>query len=163
MTAQVGEKLIYEGEEMWMTSCPPLPLPHPRIAALSFEQIGKADGVPSIVFSTACWRQYVGTWELRGGRLYLSKVEGRYKIIGGEPIFAEWFSGALRVPRGEVLSYVHMGFESVYEEDFWLTIENGVLVKSWTVDNRGRVAGNIGKAAGGAGRWWRKIFGGKGS
>lgn len=157
MTAQVGERLIYEGEELWMSSYPELPAEHPRVVYLGFDEMKIGDDVPSFVFSTACWRQYVGTWELRDGRLYLNDVKGSYRMTGGEPIFAEWVSGVLRVPRGKVLSYVHMGFETVTEEDLFFSIEKGVLVKTWTVDNRGAAGG------GRAPSLWQRLFGRKGS
>jgi hypothetical protein len=33
-----------------------------------------------------------------------------------EPLLNDWITGVLRVPRGERLTYVHMGFGSVYAE-----------------------------------------------
>ncbi len=137
-----------------MASCPPLPADHPRVVALSPEELSRRNS-PSFVNSTACWRRYVGTWEVRGGRLYLTGVVGCYEMRGAEPILAEWFSGLLHIPRGELLKYIHMGFESVYEQDLYVRIEGGVVVESWTVDNRSRFA----KDAGAAASWWRKLFG----
>lgn len=162
MTAQVGEKLIYEGEEMWMTSCPALPVGNPRLVQLSFEE-ARTNVASSVVFSTGCWRQYIGTWELKGGRLYLARVEGLYMLTGDEPLFAEWFGGVLIAPRGKVLKYVHMGFESLYEEELCFAIENGVLTKTWTVDNRGKSSRHEVEPTRPPGSWWQKLFGGKGS
>lgn len=134
-----------------MASCPPLPVGHPRVVALTREEMQQAE-FPPVVLSTACWRGYVGTWELRDGALYLSGVAGRYRVVGAEPILADWFSGVIRVPRGDVLRYVHMGFESVYERELFVRIEAGRAVETWTVDNRG--------AAGGAApRGWRRLLG----
>ena len=39
MTAQFHENLIINGEETTMAFCPPLPNDHPRIVALSSEEI----------------------------------------------------------------------------------------------------------------------------
>ena len=136
MTAQVHETLIYEGEEMSMASCLPLPTGHPRLTSEDFPGVTKKEGVPGVVFSTACWRRYVGTWEVKGGRLYLRDVRGVYELAGGEPLFAEWVSGWLVVPRGGLLRYVHMGFESVYERELHLRVEAGVVVETREVDNR---------------------------
>jgi hypothetical protein len=155
MTAQAHENLIYEGEETSMASCPPLPPSHPRVVALAPSELQSRKDLPSIVGSTACWRGYIGSWEIRGGRLYLTHIQGRYEMLGDEPILADWFSGVLCIPRGELLRYVHMGFESVYEQDLFVRVEGGGVVESWTVDNRGRAAV---EAEGGA-RWWRKLFG----
>lgn len=90
------------------------------------------------VMSTACWRQYIGTWEIRDEKFYLTKLTGTYTIEGTEPIFAEWFSGTLRVPEGELLKYVHMGFGSVYEEELHIEIKNGKVINSKTLDNRNK-------------------------
>lgn len=137
MTAQVHENLIYEGDEMTMTTCPPLPAEHPRVRMVAPPgAVAARDGVPSVVFSTACWRGYLGTWEIKQGRLYLNSVVGRYEMEGGEPIFADWVSGWLVIPRGEVVEYVHMGFESVYEQELRLRVEAGAVAETLTVDNR---------------------------
>ncbi|MBN1264732.1 MAG: hypothetical protein JXA25_04515 [Anaerolineales bacterium] len=134
MTAQLHEKLIYEGVEMSMTSCPPIP-ENPRIRTLSLEEMD-AEEFDLPVLSTACWRHYVGTWEIRDSRLYLLKLEGCFKIEGEKPIFADWFSGLLRVPQGQVLQYVHMGFETIHEKELLLKVEKGVVTGKQEVDNR---------------------------
>jgi hypothetical protein len=60
-------------------------------------------------------------------------------LSGDEPLFAEWVSGVLRIPRGELLQYVHMGFESVYERELHLRVEAGVVLESNTVESAGGV------------------------
>ena len=141
MTAQAHEKLIFEGKLTSMAFCPPIPPDHPHIRRLTPDDsdygIKRNDG-PSIIFSTACWRGYIGTWELKDGRFYLVNVVGRYKIVGDEPVFADWFSGVLRIPDGELLHYVHMGFGSVYEYETHLKIENGMVVDERRIDNRNK-------------------------
>jgi len=73
-------------KELGWTRPPPLPGSHPRIWA-------SHDGR----LSTACWRGYIATWEIKDGRLYLVELSDRhtYRLEGDEPLFAEWFSGAL--------------------------------------------------------------------
>jgi hypothetical protein len=135
MTAQVHEKLIYEGEELSMTYCPLLPLDDPRIRILSEDEFDHSN---PIVFSTACWRGYIGTWEIKDGKFYLVDLVGRYEMVEEQPMHADWFSGVIRIPRGEILQYVHMGFGSVYEEELHVQIEKGMVVESSTIDNRGK-------------------------
>jgi len=89
-----------------------------------------------LALSTACWRHYLGTWEIREGRLFLVQLRGLWKLEGAEPLFADWFTGVLKVPQGQMLQYAHFGFETVYEQDLFIEIENGVVVRSWVVDNR---------------------------
>jgi len=137
MTAQMHENLIYEGNETSMAFCPPLPQSHPRIRKLSEKELEAVDSDLSI-FSTACWRQYVGTWEVKDGRFYLVRLEGGYRLEGEGPLFAGWFSGILRIPKGEMIEYVHMGFGSVFEQEVHVKIEHGMVTKTRVVDNRGK-------------------------
>jgi hypothetical protein len=125
MTAQIHERLIFDGEETSMACCPPLPEGHPRIVEASGEE--REDRSDFLLGSTACWRGYEGTWEIRDGRFYLVGLRGRYRLTGGEPLFADWFTGFLRIPRGKMLHYVHMGFASVYEGETHVLIERGML------------------------------------
>lgn len=138
-----------------MASCPPLPASHPQIIELAPEDLWSRKDLPSIIGSTACWRGYIGTWEIREGRLYLKRIQGRYEMIGDDPILADWFSGILRIPRGGLLQYVHMGFESVHERDLFVKVDGGRVTESWTVDNRDRP----GHGDRDAPPWWRKLFG----
>lgn len=134
MTAQIAERICLEGEDLYMTFCPPLPEHHPRVVEredLSAER-------STVVHSTACWRRYQGSWEVLGGRFFLTGVEGCWQLLEDDPLFADWFSGVLRVPRGEMLQYVHMGFGSVYEEEIHVTVERGQVVSIETLDNRNR-------------------------
>ena len=137
MTAQIREILIIDGAETSMAFCPPLPIGHPRL--IDVEPKWPAEpGESIIVNSTACWRRYQATWEIKNGRLYLNGVRGTFRLQGHEPLPADWFSGVLRVPRGERLRYVHMGFGSVYEEELHIKIESGLVVELRVRDNRGK-------------------------
>lgn len=51
------------------------------------------------------------------------------------PVFAEWYSGELRIPEGEMLRYVHGGYGTVHERDRLILIERGRLVRSWVRKN----------------------------
>lgn len=132
MTAQAHEILIYEGEQTSMAFCPEFPTDHPEIVESSDED---GDG---FIMSTACWRGYIGTWEIKDDHFFLKSLRGRYKVRAEEGIHALWFTGVLRVPQGELLQYVHMGFGSVYEKEIHVKIEDGIVVKTREVDNRNR-------------------------
>jgi tetratricopeptide (TPR) repeat protein len=137
VTAQVHERLIFNGEETSMACCPPLPFGHARVVASNPGETAP-DKHDYIFFSTACWRHYIGTWEIKDSRFFLAKIHGVYKLLGQEPLLADWFTGLLRVPRGKMLGYVHCDFLSVYEEEVRVKIENGVVVGSRVIDNRPR-------------------------
>lgn len=128
MTAQISERLIYEGEQVALLSNP----------LNEFFALGGIDpGFEST--STALWRGYVGTWEILNDRLYLVGLRGTLKsgdeatlesVFPGfkDRVFAHWFSGRLRIPQGKRLEYVHMGYASTYELDVLLTLQNGVVL-----------------------------------
>ena len=127
MTAQITEKLHYQGEVMSMCNEP---------LGDYFKLAGVNPGFR--ICHTALWRRYVGTWEILEGRLYLVGVNATLEngtkaevatLFPGFPdrVFAHWYTGQLRLPRGELLEYQHMGYASTYECDLLITIEQGVV------------------------------------
>jgi hypothetical protein len=128
MTAQVPEQLRYEGEDGYMLSLPLWDY---------FSMSGQHP--PFHARHTANRRGYVGEWEIRDHRLYLIGLHGTLKdgtevtletvFPGfGERVFAKWFSGTLRVPQGDMVRYMHLGFGSLYAIELFLQIEQGVVV-----------------------------------
>lgn len=134
MTAQVPERLRLDGEDVWMTFCPPLP----RHSARLVRRSNTSSEQSIIMASTACWRQYQGSWAIDDDRFYLLSVAGVWELKGDEPLLADWFTGVLRVPRGEKLRYVHLGFATVFEEELHLEVEEGRVIERRVVDNRER-------------------------
>ena len=138
MTAQIGEVLLHGRKRMEMASCPPLPANHPRVVPVPFDKALADRATPEIVLSSACWRHYQGTWKVTRGRFYLVDLKGLFQLIPGEALHAEWFSGVIRVPQGELVEYNHMGFASVYARELHFAVDNGLVVSERTVDNQGR-------------------------
>jgi hypothetical protein len=132
VTAQVHEKIHYQGKRMQLATIPHFPEYHPRIVKLSDNDFLEGD-YHNEIGSTACWREYIGSWSIRRGKLYLTKLEGRFRLEGKEAIFADWFTGDLHIPQGRMLDYIHMGFDSVYEKEIILTLEQGIVIKTNTV------------------------------
>ncbi len=135
MTAQFAEHLHYKGEERAMCDEP---------LCLYFTLAGIEENFK--VSSTALWRGYVGTWEILSGRLYLIGLNGKLKNgaeatvatffpNNPERVFAHWYSGVLRLPRGKLLKYVHQGYASVYEEDVFLSLDKGVVTHTEVRNN----------------------------
>lgn len=145
MTAQIHETLILDGKSTSMAFCPPLPDGHERLKVLTPRELkamqeesrkSSAFSASALIWSTACWRRYVGTWELRDKQFYLVSLMGEIALVGEEPIFADWFTGVLRIPQGKQLCYVHMGFGSVHEEELHIFIEKGRERGRRVVSNR---------------------------
>ena len=128
MTAQFSESLHIDGEKVGMCTNP---------LGFYFSLGGKRPAF-DLHYSTALWRGYIGTWEIIDDRLYLIELhchlEGGNQatladVFPGYPdrVFAHWYTGTLRIPKGERLKYVHMGYESTYEKDLLIDVERGVL------------------------------------
>lgn len=135
MTAQIHERLIFDGQETSMAFCPPLPEGHSRVIEIDPDK-AEHDDSDSILFSTACWRGYQGTWEIKDEQFYLVDLRGRFRLQGEEQLLADWFSGVLRIPRGEMSQYVHMGFGSIFEEEVHVKIVAGKVVALRVINNR---------------------------
>ena len=138
MTAQFSESLIYNGKQLPMCTNP---------LGLYLAQTGLQFVSPN----TANWRGYRGTWEVKGNseneqRLYLIRLAANKSyeevlslkdVFPDSPkgVFAHWYSGAVRCPQGNQIKYVHMGYSSVYEYDFFLEFKRGVLINKYVIHN----------------------------
>lgn len=163
MTAQFREVLFYKGERMGMAEEPLKPFLSMR------EDIQFASNC------TACWRGYIGNWEIKDNKLYLVELKFGFNVDetlemndlfpGQSEVFAEWYSGEIRVPTGERLEYVHMGYASIYEKDIFLVFINGKLVNEYEVDNREaynkrkeEVAIQDKKSSSPQKTWWKRLL-----
>ena len=128
MTAQFTEVLHYKGEQLSLRT-------HPLTAY--FSQMGIFPELQDK--STACWRRYVGHWEILHDRLYLVDISATYSdgrevtidsLFPGfeDRVFAHWYSGVLTIPQGKMTKYVHMGYMSSYERELFIAMESGVVV-----------------------------------
>ena len=144
MTAQKRDILIYKEKEYKLASEPLYPYL-------------KGSGIVLVETSTACHRGYVAKWLIEEDRLYLVGFEANlpkcnmgdrlfrkedirkvgldYLFPNRDKVFAEWFSGVLRIPHGEMIRYVHQGYASIYEKELYLRFVNGKFVSWREVDN----------------------------
>lgn len=138
MTAQTPEKLIYQGEQLTLCTEPLAYYPGIRPVQHPYDYP-----------STSLWRGYIGTWAIESDRLYLKALQ-RWKHVAGQRVavdiedlfpgyqdgvFAHWFTGELRCPRGALLKYVHGGYLSTYEEDLFISVKHGVVTEERIVRN----------------------------
>ena len=143
MTAQIGDR-IFINNTAHTLACEPLS---------SYLYDHKIEKLFRNV-STACYRGYWAKWEVKDGKIYLLDVEAprptsRTKQNESlEPIsalkklfpdqsevFAYWVNGMLKIQSGEIVEYVHDGYESIYETDMFLKFENGILIEEKIVNN----------------------------
>jgi hypothetical protein len=109
---------------------PPLPSSHPGIIEVENRD---SKNVDPIIGSTACWRGYIGTWEIQNEKLYLIDIAGCYQMTDSNPIFADWVSGLIRVPQGKLV-YCDRSGAKVYEQEIHLRIEQGKVIESTLID-----------------------------
>lgn len=150
-TAQQSEKIFINGKMRNMLSCP-------LEADSIMRDIIKKIKTAKIVTNTSLWRGYVGYWSIKNNTLYLDSLQFEIEDLEAEDfvtktiipknesafsaykdkfgIKASWFSGELRVIQGQLLMYVHMGFERTFEKEKFLTVNEGTVTHSRKVKNK---------------------------
>lgn len=132
MTAQASEILFYKGEEYQIHSEPLTDFLKNSKKSFNWND-------------TSCWRGYIGTWKIMNNKLFLIKLDGNsengsvgldYLFPNQKEVFANWFSGELKVPQGEMIKYIHRGHCSIYEKDIIFTFSNGQIIKQIIRDNQ---------------------------
>jgi hypothetical protein len=147
MTMQVKERVIYNGEEYGIREEP----------LRSYIEKYKIKKPRPYECNSGCWRAYVGKWEIKNNMLFLidmkwenlnaiyneiigvknkdNKIIGmEYVFPGKTEVFAEWFSGDIKIPQGNLLKSVHIA--TIYEKDLVLEFKNGYLLGSKIVENK---------------------------
>jgi len=134
MCQQASEVLTYQGVIY-------------HIGERPLEQYLKKNKIEFYPTISVCWRGYVGTWKVGENKLYLTSLSAN--LIGSvkvgldflfqsqTEVFADWFSGFLCLPQGEIIGQVYNSTFTtpVFEESIILTFENGSLVSKKTIKN----------------------------
>ena len=136
-TAQIPDTLVVDGEPQALNTRP--------LDAWLAKDRARTDALREtwdIGMCSAAWSGFRATWELRDDRLWLLEVEpnpcdgddertiplSAFGGRDGEPLAADWVDTELVLPQGELVEYVHMGFESRYERYVVYVIEGGRVV-----------------------------------
>ena len=144
-TGQIGEKIIIGRDTLWMLSCP--------LKADTTLSRKVSERLDPKVMCTALWRGYIGTWRLENETLYLEAIHlfnGKRVNLDGifdaylenGRIAARWFSGEIRVVRGEQVYYEHMGFAQYHEHETIYSLCDGVVTKEKEIYNSLKKSGN---------------------
>lgn len=138
-TSQVAEVIIVNDEPTPLLAEPLAPmLEQQSIAANLHAALGGA-------CTTANWRGYVGTWEIRGGALYLVKLASQCHepnevpldaVIPGasSPQRAYWFSGNLAIPLVKRRIPWHLGEEFILLRYELVTVLRGVVTERRVIE-----------------------------
>jgi hypothetical protein len=147
MTVQKREQLLYKTELMALDTEP---------LEVYFKQTGQR---PAFGFvATNNWRGYIGEWEIVDGKLYLKQllqmgfrktetgvalclVPNKISIVDIFPesdgrVHADWFTGNLLCPQGDLLKDHSRSFEPRYARYRVFTIEWGILTNSAVVPGK---------------------------
>ena len=133
MTTQAGDILLYNGEKTTIASEP------------LKQYLETREDVSFILKSTAIVRGYIGNWEIKNHKLFLvsllgfienkKQVDLNYLFPNKNEVFADWFTGDIRIPQGKMLKKVNLGYESIFEKNRILRFKEGVFVNE-TVENQ---------------------------
>jgi len=134
MTDQVREKLIYKRHIYRITEEP-----------LDY-YLAKNKITPPFTFqNTACWRSYEGSWKVKYNKLYLSGIEAfsddnlqlgiDVLFPGQKEVFAEWYSGVIRLPNGKE-EYLPYMLDRLLENGLFLKFKNGILINTRVVTDK---------------------------
>ncbi|RYG14341.1 MAG: hypothetical protein EON92_02440 [Burkholderiales bacterium] len=135
-TAQASDLLIVEGKEFALNT-------NPLESQLEKREWKRPE---EAVISSANWRGYIATWEIKEDKLFLKdatilvsdpkdKDEYVSKSItedlypGASEVFADWYTGALIVPDGKMTRYVHMGYGSSFDHYQVFRVQAGKVVE----------------------------------
>jgi hypothetical protein len=105
---------------------------------------------PERSFITSNWDRFTAFWSIKQDVLYLDSI--RYvqydsdtkenmvnrmssatlfrvfkKYVTRDHIVSSWLTGDIRVAKGKVIYYQHMGFERNYEEEQIISIDKGIV------------------------------------
>ena len=117
-----------------------------QLDSVTYDALGKKLDFNRSSYS-ANWRGHISTFEVRGKKLYLNSIitykehtdfDGlldQYKDRKGR-IFASWVSGTFICVTGECIYVADNGFDSVYDQEIELIVENGVVISSRIYSNK---------------------------
>ncbi len=142
MTAQALDTVFYQGERTYTTSSP--------LAGFARDN---PNFPPFVVLCSGNWNGYSPSWLIRAEKLYLLSVDGFLECEGGTrnatlaDIFpgcqdmrlADWYSGAMDIPRGEIIKRAFNYAPPVHEQTARLHIQNGLVTHIEMIDNREQV------------------------
>ena len=112
MTVQIREKLTYNGKVYEMFD-EPLRSYHYKY---DIERLNRTQ----TIFSTNCWRGYVGHWAIEDDKLFLVELDclelprrnALDKLFPGQKkVFAEWFSGTIHTFSDKMYMYLEFKIE----------------------------------------------------
>ncbi len=143
MAAQLPDIIFLQGKEMDLYTNP-----------LENYWVSAGKKKPEFEIYASCKRGYVATWAIEHNDLILIDIQGRrlksllffndkyvdlsiknvFPKSKGKGVLANWFSGKLRIPAGNMTQYEHYDYNSRFEKEIIMTVEKGKVLKIVTLD-----------------------------
>jgi len=138
ITAQVPDYIVLDGKRELLHT-------NPLNDFLTAQNSRRLPGGATI--TSAKWRGYLATWEVRNGRLLLTRIDVELLdsvapagerstrshnalcdlFPGDSDVPATWFTGNLIIPRGDLIRYAHLGYASIYQQYTILEVVSGMI------------------------------------
>lgn len=109
------------------------------------------------IISSANWFGYIAAWSINDNTLTLDSIiisvrnktetldnallDQVLEQAGYHSRTATWVKGTIFVADGKIIKYIHQGYESIFEHERFLDIENGIVVSDTTYHNKILVEG----------------------
>ena len=89
------------------------------------------------IFTTACYRGYIATWQIENDKVYLVKVFGKYKMLIKEKIFASWLHTPLKINlTNEYLGHhISKPFCQISSKELFLNVSAGEIKNKELINN----------------------------
>ncbi len=146
MTAQTPDKIIIDGNTLPLYCEPNIDANSPAIEDLE-QRLESDDAIlltlaadePAEVDeelyarvyrlqSSACWRGYIATWTIIDQHLYLTALDGKFRLLTQRPLPANWFSGELIIPYALPIGYFHAGYGIAFLYYQYIQVVNGKVL-----------------------------------
>lgn len=138
MSAQAKDTILINGKKYAFYGSP------------LFDYWEKNNNKPSLIsFNTGLQRGFFAGWEIFGNKLYLISFYGEHYVIqpgngftkqtnfslkdlfpNQEKVFADWFTGELKIPIGKQIDYSYSFTGAVHESNTSILIESGIVTDS---------------------------------
>lgn len=145
-SGQITEKINDNGVNKCLTKC------LLEVDSVSFSKL--QERIPKKMVSTALWRNYIGHWKIKNDSLFLDSVLIRDKTSDTlrftpaaiddifaarrtpSGYFADWVSDRFLVVSGNIIHYIHSGWDSYWENEEFVSVKGGLIMDRIVYKNR---------------------------
>lgn len=123
-----------------------------ELDSVSFSKI--KERIPKGMVSTALWRNYIGHWKIKNDSLFLDSILVKDETCdtlrfipaiiddiyaarrAPSGFFADWVTDTIRLVSDDVVHYEHMGWESTWVKEEFVSVKDGLIKNRIEYENR---------------------------